>query len=79
MDSEVQKSNQTKSRDYDKEPIVIEDYNPLFMALWTISWIPVKPHLGLSFVPYEILATCQENVWHVVENNQNYKPHTKAA
>ncbi len=41
MDSEVQKSNQTKSRDYDKEPIVIEDYNPLFMALWTISWIPV--------------------------------------
>ena len=38
-----------------------------------------KPHLGLSFVPYEILATCQENVWHVVQNNQNYKPRTKAA
>jgi Ca2+-binding RTX toxin-like protein len=38
-----------------------------------------NPHLGISFVPYEILATCQENVWHVAQNNQNYKPHTKAA
>ncbi len=33
MYSEVQKNNQTKMRDYDKEPIVIEDYNPLFMWL----------------------------------------------
>ncbi len=28
-------------RDYDKDPIVIEDYNPLFLALWTISAIPI--------------------------------------
>ena len=28
MSSEMQKNNQMKSRDYDKEPIVIEDYNP---------------------------------------------------
>ncbi len=33
--------NPSTSRDYDKDPIVIEDYNPLFLALWTISWIPI--------------------------------------
>jgi len=38
-----------------------------------------NPHLGLSFVPYEILARCQDSLWHVVQNNQNYKPRTKAA
>jgi hypothetical protein len=36
MDSEVQKNNQTKSRDYDKEPIVIEDYNYIFGFLFII-------------------------------------------
>lgn len=28
-------------RDYDKDPIIIEDYNPLFLALWTASAIPI--------------------------------------
>lgn len=34
---------QTKSwqRDYDENPIMIDDYNPLFLALWTISAIPI--------------------------------------
>jgi len=41
MDKEVQKKSQRKLRDYDKEPIVIEDYNPLFLALWTMSGIPL--------------------------------------
>jgi hypothetical protein len=41
MDSEVQKSNQTKSRDYDKEPIVIEDYNYIFLFLDAIYTIPI--------------------------------------
>ena len=38
------KDNKIKNieRDYDKEPIVIEDYNPLFLALWTVSAIPMR-------------------------------------
>jgi hypothetical protein len=34
-------NNPSTLRDYDKDPIVIEDYNPLFLALWTISAIPI--------------------------------------
>jgi hypothetical protein len=41
MDSEVQKSNQTKMRDYDKEPIVIEDYNYIFLFLDAVYTIPI--------------------------------------
>jgi hypothetical protein len=39
--SETQHDNPSIPRDYDKDPIIIEDYNSLFLALWTISWIPV--------------------------------------
>ncbi len=38
-----------------------------------------NPHLGISLLPYEILATCQEISWHVAQNNQNYKSHPKVA
>jgi hypothetical protein len=41
VNSEAQKNKQTMLRDYDKEPIVIEDYNPLFLALWTLTGIPL--------------------------------------
>jgi len=41
VNSEAQKNRQTKPRDYDKSPIVIEDYNPLFLALWTVTAIPL--------------------------------------
>jgi hypothetical protein len=37
----ISKNNSSAFRDYDKDPIVIEDYNPLFLALWTISAIPI--------------------------------------
>jgi len=41
VNSEALKNKQTKLRDYDKEPIIIEDYNPLFLALWTLTGIPL--------------------------------------
>ena len=41
MEYVKQNTNPVISRDYDKDPIVIEDYNPLFLALWTISAIPI--------------------------------------
>ena len=41
MEQVTQNTNPSTPRDYDKDPIVIEDYNPLFLALWTISAIPI--------------------------------------
>jgi hypothetical protein len=41
MEHVTQSTNPSTPRDYDKDPIVIEDYNPLFLALWTISAIPI--------------------------------------
>lgn len=36
MSDEVQKNNQTKMRDYDKEPIIIDDYNYIFGGMYLI-------------------------------------------
>lgn len=37
----VTQNNPSTLRDYDKDPIVIEDYNPLFLALFAFSAIPI--------------------------------------
>ena len=36
-------------RDYDKEPIVIKDYNPLFLALYALSIVPFIVYIFISY------------------------------
>lgn len=69
MSDEVQKNNQRKSRDYDKEPIVIEDYNPkvIFyvivseLLLWELFFIlnPMElsgSKLITAFIVFPVIA-----------------------
>ncbi|MGD9718366.1 MAG: calcium-binding protein [Arcobacteraceae bacterium] len=54
-----------------------DDYGAL--SANTITALQKSTNIKINTKNYKISSTCQDDSWHVAQNNQNYKPHTKAA
>jgi len=86
VNNEVSKKGKAQFRDYDKEPIVIEDYNPLFMWWQTIFIIIPFGTIIVLINPFEVnLSDAMSKVilmiplatWPIYKKYKNIKGHRK--